>query len=74
MIDPALDLALREKLSKGGWTPDLLDKAVREACLVEARSERFPTATAVVEVLMGTNRTLHFHFEGTRILGATNAP
>jgi len=71
MLEPSLAAALREKLLKGGWTSDLLEKAVREACLVPERSERFPTATAVAEVLMGP-RTLLFHFDGDRILGATN--
>jgi hypothetical protein len=63
--------ALETKLGKGGWTGDALEKALSGACVVPDRSERFPTATLVVEVILGA-RTLLFHFEGDSLLGATN--
>lgn len=63
--------ALREKLTKGGWTGDSLDKALREAVLVPDRAAKFPTASAVAELILGA-RTLLFHFEGDILLGASN--
>lgn len=63
--------ALEAKLGKGGWTGDALEKALRGACDVPQRSEKYPTATLVVEVILGA-RYLLFHFEGDTLLGASN--
>lgn len=63
--------ALEQKLGKGGWTGDALEKALRGACVVPDRSPKFPAATLVVEVILG-QRYMFFHFEGDTLLGASN--